>query len=33
VHVCGSAQRDFYQLDRLWSDRPRLDAAGPAGQS
>jgi len=25
VHVFGSAQRDFYQLERLWSDRPRLD--------
>ena len=25
VHVFGSDQRDFYQLERLWGDRPRLD--------
>jgi ribosome-associated protein len=25
VHVFDAEQRDFYQLDRLWGDRPRLD--------
>ena len=25
VHVFGSEQREFYQLERLWGDRPRLD--------
>ncbi len=25
VHVFGSDQREFYQLERLWGDRPRLD--------
>ena len=25
VHVFRSDQRDFYQLERLWGDRPRLD--------
>lgn len=25
VHVFASDQREFYQLERLWGDRPRLD--------
>lgn len=25
VHVFVQEQRDFYQLERLWGDRPRLD--------
>ena len=25
VHVFHTDQRDFYQLERLWGDRPRLD--------
>lgn len=25
VHVFAQAQRDFYQLERLWSDRPRVE--------
>ena len=25
VHVFHQDQRDFYQLERLWGDRPRLD--------
>lgn len=28
VHVFGADQRDFYQLERLWGDRPRLDWTG-----
>ena len=28
VHVFGSEQRGFYQLERLWGDRPRLDWTG-----
>lgn len=27
VHVFHQDQRDFYQLERLWGDRPRLDWA------
>ena len=29
VHVFRSDQRDFYQLERLWGDRPRLDWTPP----
>jgi ribosome-associated protein len=25
VHVFGTEPRAFYQLDRLWGDRPRID--------
>jgi len=25
VHVFHQEQRDFYQLERLWGDRPRVD--------
>jgi ribosome-associated protein len=28
VHVFHPAQRDFYQLERLWADAPRLAADG-----
>ena len=28
VHVFRSDQRDFYRLERLWGDRPRLDWTG-----
>lgn len=24
VHVFGKTERDFYQLDRLWADAPRI---------
>ncbi len=27
VHVFNQTQRDFYQLERLWGDRPRLEWA------
>jgi ribosome-associated protein len=29
VHVFQAAERDFYRLEKLWSDAPRLDL--PAG--
>ena len=25
VHVFHQEQRDFYQLERLWGDRPRIE--------
>jgi ribosome-associated protein len=28
VHVFTSAARDFYRLETLWGDVPRLDVAG-----
>jgi ribosome-associated protein len=33
VHVFQPQERDFYRLDKLWSDAPRLDVAKgePAG--
>ena len=27
VHVFSESAREYYRLDRLWSDAPRLDAA------
>jgi ribosome-associated protein len=30
VHVFHREQRAFYQLERLWGDRPRLDWKVPA---
>jgi len=30
VHVFQREQREFYDLDRLWADVPRLDWADPA---
>lgn len=39
VHVFQAAERDFYRLEKLWSDAPRLDlpaevacASAPAGE-
>ncbi|MDE0066969.1 MAG: ribosome silencing factor [Acidimicrobiaceae bacterium] len=29
VHVFRSDQREFYQLERLWGDRPRVDWTAP----
>lgn len=31
VHVFRSDKRDFYQLERLWGDRPRLDWVTASG--
>ena len=28
VHVFGTQERDYYQLERLWSDAPRLSVEG-----
>ena len=28
VHVFQPAERDFYRLEKLWSDAPRLEASG-----
>lgn len=33
VHVFLDSARRFYELERLWSDVPRLDWAGPAAPS
>ena len=30
VHVFQQEQREFYDLERLWADVPRLDWADPA---
>lgn len=30
VHVFTPASRDYYRLDRLWGDVPRLEAVGQA---
>ena len=30
VHVFQQDQRDFYDLERLWADVPRLDSSRPA---
>lgn len=31
VHVFRSDKREFYQLERLWGDRPRLDWINASG--
>ena len=28
IHVFQPAERDFYRLEKLWSDAPRLEASG-----
>lgn len=33
VHVFSSEARDFYGLDRLWADAPRVDEALPAASN
>lgn len=32
-HIFSRAERDFYSLERLWGDAPRVEAATVAGQS
>jgi ribosome-associated protein len=32
VHVFATEQRSFYQLDRLWGDRPRVDWKEPVAE-
>lgn len=31
VHAFTEAQREYYDLERLWADAPRLDVGAPAG--
>ena len=33
VHVFATQERDYYQLERLWSDAPRLSLQGDAATS
>lgn len=30
VHVFTETQRDYYDLERLWADAPRVEVAAPA---
>ena len=32
VHVFDEERREFYRLDRLWADAPRLTGWGPDGE-
>lgn len=31
VHIFQPEEREFYRLDKLWSDAPRVDVAGVTG--